>query len=152
MKKFLIIFSTFFILLIGINSVQGAACDSCDTAANCDVAAEERCIGGDPTTPDVKEGVCQDPENVIFCPPIVHKTFGALVDAIINFIFTIAMVVAPLMVIIGAFFLLTAAGAADRIKLGKNIITYTLIGLAIVLLAKGLIAMIEQVMGVKIGG
>ena len=82
MKKFLIIFLTFFILLIGINSVQGAACDSCDTAANCDVAAEERCIGGDLTTPPPKlEGVCQPKDYVVFCSPIKYTEFKYLVKA-----------------------------------------------------------------------
>ena len=140
MKKFLAIFLVSLILFSFANSALGVGpCEVCD-GKPCDTGL--RCL----------EGVCQPKDYVVFCSPITYTKFGQLVDAIINFIFTIAMVVAPLMVIIGAFFLLTAAGAADRIKLGKNIITYTLIGLAIVLLAKGLIAMIEQVMGVKIGG
>jgi len=140
MKKFLAIFLVSLILFSFANSALGVGlCEVCD-GKPCDTGL--RCL----------EGVCQPKDYVVFCSPIKYTEFKYLVKAIINFIFTIAMVVAPLMVIIGAFFLLTAAGAADRIKLGKNIITYTLIGLAIVLLAKGLIAMIESVLGVKIGG
>lgn len=89
---------------------------------------------------------------VEFQNPLEYETFGELIDAIIDFIFYIAVVVAPLMIIIGAFYLLTAGGDPKKIGTGKNIIIYTLIGLAIVMLARGLIAMVESVIGVKIGG
>ena len=89
---------------------------------------------------------------VEFQNPLEYETFGELIDAIIKFIFYIAVVIAPLMAIIGAFYILTAGGDPKKIGTGKNIIIYTLIGLAIIMLARGLIAMIEQVIGVKIGG
>ena len=89
---------------------------------------------------------------VEFQNPLEYETFGELIDAIIKFIFYIAVVIAPLMAIIGAFYILTAGGDPKKIGTGKNIIVYTLVGLAIILLARGLIAMIESVIGVKIGG
>ena len=89
---------------------------------------------------------------VEFQNPLEYETFGELIDAIIKFIFYIAVVVTPLMIIIGAFYILTAAGDPKNIGTGKNVIIYTLVGLAIILLARGLIAMIESLIGVKIGG
>jgi hypothetical protein len=89
---------------------------------------------------------------VEFQNPLEYETFGELIDAIIKFIFYIAVVVVPLMLIIGAFYLLTAAGDPKKIGTGKNVIIYTLIGLVIIMLARGLIAVIESVIGVKIGG
>ncbi len=89
---------------------------------------------------------------VEFENPLQYETFGELINAIIRFIFNIAIVVAPLMVIIGAFYILTAGGDPKKVGSGKNIILYTAIGLAIILLARGLISMIESVIGVKIGG
>jgi len=89
---------------------------------------------------------------VEFQNPLEYETFGELIDAIIKFIFYIAVVIAPLMAIIGAFYILTAGGDPKKIGTGKNIIIYTLIGLAIIMLARGLIAMIESLIGVKIGG
>lgn len=56
------------------------------------------------------------------------------------------------MIIIGAFYLLTAAGDPKRVGTGKTIIIYTLIGLTIILFARALIAMIESLIGVEIGG
>ncbi len=80
--------------------------------------------------------------------PLIYETFDALIEAIINFIFNIALVLAPLMIIVGAVYFVTAAGDIKRIETGKNIITYTLIGLVIVLLAKGLIVALKAVIGV----
>jgi len=139
-KKLLVIFLISFVLLIGgVNSVQGTPCNSCD-GTPCDTG--ESCI----------EGVCQNPDQVVFCSPLVHKTFGELIDAIVNFIFTIALVLAPLMAIVGAFYIMSAGGDPKKVGAGKSIIIYTLIGFAIILFAKGLISMIESVIGVKIGG
>lgn len=87
-----------------------------------------------------------------FPNPLEYDTFGELVDAIIRFIFYIAVVITPLMIIIGAFYLLTAAGDPKRVGTGKTIIIYTLIGLALILLARAVIGMIEKIIGVKIGG
>jgi len=70
-------------------------------------------------------------------PPTGHKTFGDLIDAIVDFIFNIALVVAPLMIIIGGFYFVTATGDPGKVQTAKNIIWYTIIGFAIVLLAKG---------------
>lgn len=76
--------------------------------------------------------------------------FGQLVDRLINFFFYIAVVLAPLMVLIAAFYFLTAAGDPKRVQTAKSIITYTVIGTAVIFLAKGLIAVISQVLGVDI--
>lgn len=81
--------------------------------------------------------------------PLKYETFDKLVEAIINFIFNIALVLAPLMIIIGAFYFITAGGIPEKIKTGKTIITYTLIGLVIVLLAKGIIVVLRQAIGVR---
>lgn len=89
---------------------------------------------------------------VEFQNPLEYETLGDLIDAIIKFIFYIAVVVAPLIIIVGAFYLLTSGGDPKKIGTGKNIIIYTLIGLAIIMFARGLLAMIESIIGVKIGG
>lgn len=89
---------------------------------------------------------------VEFQNPLEYETVEELIDKIISFIFYIAVIVAPLMIIIGAFYILTAGGDPKRVGTGKNIVIYTLIGLAIILFARGLIAMIESVIGIKFGG
>ena len=83
--------------------------------------------------------------------PLTATTVGDLIDGVIDFIFYVAIVVAPLLAVIAGFYFITAAGDPNKVKTAKNIITYTLIGLAIVFLAKGLYAMLKQVLGIRGG-
>jgi hypothetical protein len=78
--------------------------------------------------------------------PINATSFEALANNLINFIFYIALALTPLMIIIGAFYLLTAGAEPKRVETGKNIILFTLIGFTIILLAKGLVALIKQIL------
>ncbi len=79
--------------------------------------------------------------------PINATSFEALVNNLINFVFYIALALTPLMIIFGAFFLLTAGEDPKRVETGRRIIIYTLIGFTIILLAKGLVALIRGIMG-----
>lgn len=78
--------------------------------------------------------------------PLKAKTFEELINNIIDFIFYVAMALAPLMVLIGAFYIMSAGGNPKRVETGKNIILYTVIGLVIVFLAKAIVFMIRQVL------
>ncbi len=84
-----------------------------------------------------------------FQNPLVYDTFEELIGKIMNFIFLVAVVTVPLIIIVGALQLLTSGGDPKKIGAGKNMITYALIGLAIILLARGIVAMIKQAIGVK---
>ena len=75
--------------------------------------------------------------------PIEHKTFADLINAIIKFIFDIALVLAPLLIIIGGFYFVAAAGDPSKVETGKRIILYTLIGFLIILISRGLVEVIK---------
>jgi hypothetical protein len=79
--------------------------------------------------------------------PLEHDTFDALVKAIIGFVFKIALVIAPLMIIVAGFLFLTSAGDPKKIETAKAVLMYTLIGLGICLMATGIIKLINQVLG-----
>ena len=81
-------------------------------------------------------------------PPTTHKTFEAFVQAIVKFVFYIAMAIAPIMIIVAGFLFLTSAGDPKKIETAKAVLMYTLIGLAICLMATGIIKLINQVLGV----
>ncbi|MFQ6049551.1 MAG: pilin [Candidatus Paceibacterales bacterium] len=81
--------------------------------------------------------------------PLTADTFGELVDKLINFIFTIAIVLAPLMIIIAGFLFVTSGGKPEQVAKAKTIITWTIIGFIIILLAKGIVALIDQILGVS---
>jgi magnesium-transporting ATPase (P-type) len=98
---------------------------------------------------------CQNPEGldpprdqICICNPLTSGDLEDIIENLIDFIFTIAFVLAPLMVIYAGLLFMTAGGNASKIEQAKNIIIWTLIGLIIVLLARGLIAIIKQLLGI----
>jgi len=65
------------------------------------------------------------------------------IENITNWVYAISTGVAVLMYTIGGFLWMSDAGNAERVKMAKNIIVSTTIGLIIVLLAAGLASVIE---------
>ncbi len=61
---------------------------------------------------------------------------------VLNFLLSIVGVVALIMLVVGAFMYLTAAGDEDRIDTGKKIVKYSIIGITIALAA---LVMVRQV-------
>ncbi|MDP3995967.1 MAG: hypothetical protein Q8P74_01840 [bacterium] len=82
--------------------------------------------------------------------PIEHKNFGDLIGAITGFLRNIALFIAPIFIIIGAFYFVAAAGDPAKIKTGQKIILFTLIGFLIIFLAEALVNLLtEDILKVK---
>lgn len=79
--------------------------------------------------------------------PLKCDTLECALEALFNFLFFLAMALGPLLIIYAAFLILTAAGNPERVNRGKTIIFWTLIALAIVLLAKGAPSIMKGVFG-----
>ena len=86
--------------------------------------------------------------TVCYCNPLGGDGLESIIDPIIGFIFKISVVVVPVLVIYGAFMIITAAGDADKIKQAKQIIFWTLVGFIIVLLSRGMSDLIEVLIGI----
>jgi len=82
---------------------------------------------------------------ITFNPPFNTKSFEKLIDAIFNFIFWVGVAIVPIMVIVAAYFFLTSGGDPEKVRTAKKIIFWTLIGLIIVLMARGIPAIIKQI-------
>ncbi|MEA3296096.1 MAG: hypothetical protein U9Q27_03105, partial [Patescibacteria group bacterium] len=93
------------------------------------------------------KGLCAPKGSVVICPPTTHASFTDLVNSIINFIYTIALVIAPVMFIVAGFTYITSIGEPAKIKKAYDIALWTAIGLLIVLLSKGIIVVIKEVLG-----
>ena len=82
--------------------------------------------------------------------PLVHGSFESLLEAIIDYLaFGLAPYVAAIMLIVAGFYFVTAAGDPEKIQKAKKIILWTLIGLLVLFCAKGLVMLLEQVIGIK---
>ena len=81
--------------------------------------------------------------------PLKWDTWTDLIGAINKFIFVLAVAVAPVMFVIGGFMIVTAGGNPNQVTKAKNLMIYTAIGLAIVLLAQAIIGVLKSVIGVE---
>lgn len=84
--------------------------------------------------------------------PIVGTTFAELlilIDRLANWIFSILVIVAVVMLVWGAFGFVISEGEPDRLKKAKDRITYAIIGLVLAIFTKSIIAVIKSIIGVK---
>ncbi len=155
MKKILFSFALCFIFLFYLFGAAVFAaepvlkCGSCCETVNC--ASGLRCDGaGTPcdVTKNLNTGQCvdQDVNVTTFCPFSSLTDIKELVASITKWIFILALVIAPLMVLTGGFYMLTSAGDPTRSTKGKNIIIWAMIGLGVILFAKAFIAVIKFVL------
>ena len=81
--------------------------------------------------------------------PLGVNSFEDLIGKIIDFLVKIGVIIAPIFIIFAGFLFLTAGGDPNKISTAKNLILWTLVGLAILLVGKGLISILKQILEVK---
>jgi len=79
--------------------------------------------------------------------PLKVTTIAALVERINRWLIYIGAPILTLMVIIGAFQILTAGGNPEKVTSGRKTITYAVIGYALLLLSSGITKIIESILG-----
>lgn len=79
--------------------------------------------------------------------PIDAETLEEAIDALLAFLLYLAFALAPIVIIYGAFLIMTSAGRSERINRGKQIILLALIAMALVLFARALSDLIKGTLG-----
>ena len=79
--------------------------------------------------------------------PLLAENIPQFVWQAIVFLFTASLYIAPLMIIIGAYVMVSSGGIPSRIDKGKKIIIWTLIAFAIILISRGLIQLVWMLLG-----
>jgi hypothetical protein len=74
-------------------------------------------------------------------------TISSLLSRIMGYLLNLAIPIATVMILYGAFQILTAAGDPKKAEDGKKTIIYTLVGFAIILLASGIPYIIKEILG-----
>ena len=82
--------------------------------------------------------------------PLETNTFWGLIDSLIDFVFYLAIAIAPIMFLVAGFDFITAAGELEKINTAKKIILWALIGLLIVFLSKAFVELVGEIFGVQI--
>ncbi len=84
--------------------------------------------------------------------PLGEATLAGLVNNIIDYLQQIAFIIAPIMLIIAGFMYYFAGGSPDKAKKATDIIKWTVVGLAIVMIANGIASLVAGIMGVEVDG
>lgn len=86
-------------------------------------------------------------------PVVLTNPLGSCSDlscpaqAVINFLFTIAIPICGIMILIGGFQMMTAAGNPEKFSSGKKTILYAVIGFIVILLAGSVATIIKNAFG-----
>jgi len=138
-KKILaIVLLSFTFLVFGTGVVLAAGlCEPCN-GDPCDhpLTCEDGKCRGCPTGSGI----------VTICNPLQACDIQELIEKIINFILNLMLVITPIMIVYAGFLFLTAAGDPIKVNLAKKVLLWTLIGLCVILLSKGLIAILKSML------
>ena len=86
-------------------------------------------------------------EAVLVSPLQGDLTVEDIAGKISGVIFGLALMVCPILIIWGGFEIATAGGDQNKITKGKQIITFSLVGLAIIALSAAFVEAIKQILG-----
>lgn len=85
------------------------------------------------------------PDNQI-CNPLQYGSFDELVNAVIRFLIIIGSPIAAIMFVIAGIVFVTSAGDPGRVRTARSIMIYTAVGFAIILVASGLIKVLQTLL------
>lgn len=84
---------------------------------------------------------------VLVSPLQGNLTVEDIVGKIAGVIFGLALMICPILIIWGGFEIATAGGDRNKITKGRQIITFSLVGLAIIALSAAFVEAIKQILG-----
>ena len=115
--------------------VATGSCTGSVVAGTC-AAGNECCSTGAATAGVIK-----------FENPLKVGSFTALINNIINFIFTIAVIIAPILLVIAGVIFMTAAGDPTKVATARRMLLWTIVGFGIILISKGLVSVLKGILG-----
>lgn len=89
------------------------------------------------------------PGTVRIQNPLKANNLTELIDIILNFIFNIAFVVAPIMVILAGFLFVTGGGNPAQLEKARNLLIWTVIGFGIILISRGIPFVLKDILGIQ---
>jgi len=77
--------------------------------------------------------------------PLEYDTLEDIIEAIIRFIRDIALVIAPIMLLVTGLYFLASGGNPEKVTKAKKMLLYILLGLLVILMAEGLVYLIRHI-------
>lgn len=68
-----------------------------------------------------------------------------VLNRIVDWLFTILLVIAAIAIVIAAYYFVTAAGDPERAGKARQFVIYALVGVLVAFLARGLVVLVERI-------
>mgnify|MGYP001584499984 CR=1 FL=1 len=124
-------FIALFLFLVGIGTIQAAPALDCG----------KYCAADPPGSLEFPTG------KTCICNPLQSTSFTGVVDKILNILFFIAIAIAPVMIIMAGFGLLTGGGNPENVTKARQMLVWTAVGFGIILLSKGIVMILRNIIG-----
>lgn len=89
------------------------------------------------------------PGKICLENPLNVSSFWDFIYKIVDFVYTLSLWVVPIIIIVAGYYFITAMGQPEKINTAKKIILWALIGLVVIMSAKGLIMLFKDVFGIS---
>lgn len=111
-------------------------CGACTTKDDCSSGLE--CRGG----------LCQRENAADFCNPLRSDNLVDIVDRVITIAFWVALSISPIPIIYAGFLFVTAGGQSKNIDTAKSMLLWTVIGLVVIMMARGIVPVLRNLFGI----
>ncbi len=81
--------------------------------------------------------------------PLKSNDLSQLLDNIINFLLTLAAPIAVIMMIYAGYLFITASDNEEKVKTARKTMLYVVIGIAILILSKGVVTLVSSFLPLK---
>ena len=93
-----------------------------------------------------ESSIINTPMGTGIVSPVKHPTLMALLEYLVRLLFWLGVTGMTLIVVYGAFLMITAGGDPAKFGKGQKVITYAVLGLILILLSWAIVAIIRSVL------
>lgn len=83
-------------------------------------------------------------DTITITPPLESTTLEEFFEDLLGFLQKFAIGIAPLFIVYGAFLFLTSGGNPEQVQRAKNIIFWTFVGMAVILLVNVIVETLKK--------
>lgn len=81
--------------------------------------------------------------------PLKVKTIPDLINNIVDYLIGIATLLLPLVIVYAAYLFMSAGGDMEKVVLGRKTLTYAIVGYILILISKGVVMIVANILGAK---
>ena len=76
------------------------------------------------------------------------STFDEMFTRVLSWLFPLSLMIAVLMIIIGAYYFVLSGGNPEKVVIGRKIVIYAMIGIAIIIASRGIVELVRVILGI----